>query len=298
MQSWAQVCAPGAGDNPMSQLADQTGLGNRQKVFGPNRANVRLLLYAALVFVLVGLVLVGIGLGKKYPRDKAGFVGGGVAMLFIAGGLFVGSRMQLKVQVEVCDQGFAARDWLGRRRTCRWDDVDTVYEFIGYYRATYRPNQWVYTVRAKDGHRIKLGMTIDNVRGLGHTVLYEVGKRRLPQALKTYRAGGLVDLGQISLSVQGLVSGQQLLPWDQVEKIRFGRMGDVSIYQKDKRVPWKTLLHPHIANYPVFRAVIHQVAIPPQTQAIIEDPTFVPSQPVAQPRALETTLSQKGEGRV
>jgi len=260
----------------MSQLANQTGLGNRHKVFGPNRANVRLLLYAALVLVLVGLVLVGSGLGKKYPRDKAGFVGGGVALLFIAGGLFAGSRLQLQVQVEVCDQGLAMRDWLGRRRTCRWDDINAVYEFIGYYRATYRPTQWLYTVRAKDGQSLKLGMSIANVQGLGHMVLSEVGRRRLPQAVQTYQAGGLVDLGQIGLSVQGLVSGQQLLPWDQVDKIRFGRMGDVSIYQKDKRTSWKTLPHAQIANYPVFRAVIHQVAVPPRTQAVIEDPTFRP----------------------
>jgi hypothetical protein len=261
----------------MNQLADQTGsLGNRQKVFGPNRANVRLLLYTALVFVLVGLALIVIGLGKTYPRDKAAFVGGGAALLFIAAGLYLGSRAQLQVQVEVYDLGFAATDWLGRRCTCRWDDIDAVYEFIGYYRATYRPTQWVYTVRAKDGQQVKLGMSIDNVQGLGHMVLFEVGRRRLPQALQTYRAGGSVDLGQIGLSVQGLVSGQQLLPWDQVDKIRFGRMGDVSIYQKDKRVSWKTLPHPQIANYPVFRAVIHQVAIPPRTQAVIEDPTFRP----------------------
>jgi hypothetical protein len=261
----------------MNQLADQTGsLGNRQKVFGPNRANVRLLLYTALVFVLVGLVLIVIGLGKTYPRDKAAFVGGGAVLLFMAAGLYLGSRAQLGVQVEVYDLGFAATDWLGRRRACRWDDIDAVYEFIGYYRATYRPTQWVYTVRAKDGQQVKLGMSIDNVQGLGHMVLFEVGRRRLPQALQTYRAGGSVDLGQIGLSVQGLVSGQQLLPWDQVDKIRFGRMGDVSIYQKDKRVSWKTLPHPQIANYPVFRAVIHQVAIPPRTQAVIEDPTFRP----------------------
>ena len=283
----------------MNQFPDQTvSLGSLQKVFGPNRVNVRLLLWTALVFVLVGLVLVGMGTGKKYPRDKAAFVGGGVVLLFMAAGLYLGSRAQLQVQVEVYGLGFATTDGLGRRRFCRWDDIDAVYEFIGYYRATYRPNQWVYTVRARDGQQIKLGMTIDNVQGLGHTILSEVGKRRLPQALKTYRAGGLVDLGQISLSSQGLVSGQQLLPWDQVDKIRFGRMGDVSIYQKDKRIPWKTIPHPRIANYPLFRAVIHQVAIPPRTQAIIEDPTFVLPQPVAQPRDSETTLSQKGKGRV
>jgi hypothetical protein len=75
-----------------------------------------------------------------------------------------------------------------------------------------RANVWLHTVHARDGQSLKLGLSIANAQGLGRMVLSEVGRRRLPQARQTYQAGGLVDLGQMGLSVQGLASGQQLLP--------------------------------------------------------------------------------------
>ena len=257
-------------------------LGNPQKTIGHNRANAQIILITMFVFIAVGIFFVVMGMGRKRPNDVIAFVGGGIGMLVIAAGLFWGYRAQLRIKCQVFEHGFATTDWLGHHNECLWDDITEVYEFVGYFRNTYRPNHWVYTICTKDGRKFKLDMALSNVAGLGAFIFDAVKERLLAQAMNVYQSGGTASFGdELGVNTRAFVSGQQELAWGEVEKIRFGKMNDVIIHQTGKRTPWKWIIHSKIANYPVLVALIRQIAKPPITQAIIEDvhgmpPTSVP----------------------
>lgn len=260
-------------------------LGNLKRAFGPNKANARMILYAIPLFVVVGLVFFVGGWGRERARDAFAFVCGGSGMLVVAAGLFWGYRRQLGARAEVYDEGFVWKSWIGAPRAVRWDDVTAVYEFIGYYRHYRHANQWLYTVYTRDGGRVKLSMAVESVSGLGMLVLSETGKRLLPRLLETYRSGGTVQFGaQLGIGRRGFVSGGQVLPWEQTEKIAFRARGDLLIHRKGQRVPWKMLIHSKIANYPVFRALIYEIvpANPADARPLIEDahPPASPAEPV------------------
>jgi hypothetical protein len=55
-----------------------SNLGNHQRTFGPNKANVKVIYYTIPVIGFVGIILLLGGLGKDHPRDVAGFVFGGI----------------------------------------------------------------------------------------------------------------------------------------------------------------------------------------------------------------------------
>jgi hypothetical protein len=240
-------------------------LGSLKTTFGPNRANAKIILYVMPVFILVGLVFIG------------GLWVATVLMWIIAAGLFWGYRAQMSAKVDVYERGLAAKDWLGRKSSFRWEEVTEVYEFIGYdlRRAGlgWRPIQWVYTVHTKDGQRIKLDMGYENIRGLGHFVLAETGKLLLPAAQAALKSGGTAAFGgQIGLSTRGLVSGPETLAWADVEKIRFTRTADITIHRKGQHVPWKLVMHGNIANFPAFQVCLHEVVKGTPAEAVLEDP--------------------------
>lgn len=271
--------------NPPAPL----NLGNLQKTVGHNRTNAQIILITMLVFIAVGIFFILMGTGRKRPNDVIGFVGGGVGMLVIAAGLFWAWRAQLRVKCEVYERGFALTSWLGRSTLCRWNDITQVYEFVGYYRNTFRPNHWVYTVWTRDGQEIKLDMALSNVSGLGAILFNSVTERLLAQGLDTYRSGGTISFGdEIGIHARGFVSGQQELAWADVEKIQFGKTKDLIIYQTGKRTPWKWIIHSKIANYPVLAMTILHIAKPPVTQAVIEGVTVRSPKPT--PGALSGSI--------
>ncbi len=242
----------------------EIGLGPVQTTFGPNKANAKIILYVMPVFILVGLVLIG-----SIPF-------GGILMLVIAAGLFAGYLMQMRARVDIHQNGLAGIDWRGRRFAFRWDAVTGVYEFIGYNQHTgHGANQWVYTVHTRDGQRIKLDMSYEKTRSLGYTVLKETGKLLLPAAQEALRSGGTVSFGeQVSLDQGGFVAQGGTLPWDQVEKIEINRSGDLLLRRKGLMVPWKMVMHSAIANFPVFRSLLHAAVRGTPAELLLEDPAY------------------------
>ncbi len=248
-------------------------MGELKATFGPNQANAKIILYVMPVFILVGFIII-----SRIPV-------GGIVMLLIAGGLFWGYRAQLRARAEVYEKGVATTDWLGRRQSFQWQDVAGVYEFIGYNQQTWRPTQWVYTVHLKDGRRVKFDMAYEKIRNLGILLLAETGKNFLPQSLELLKAGKTVSFGeQIGINSQGFISGGQTLAWDQVDGIKIGKDGDLTIRKVDQRLPWKLIMHPRIANFPTFRAILHQAVKGTHAELVIDDPAFERAQELNQPR--------------
>jgi hypothetical protein len=240
-------------------------LGSLKASYEANRENTTILRYSIPLSVLVGLALLVFGFRQYYVRDRFVLVGGGLLLFLVAAGLYLVYRGQLRMGVEVYDDGFVFTNRRNQRHVCRWDDVTEVYESIIYRNPQHRTGiiGRKCTVYQTDGQRIKLGVAIQNSDNLGLTIQAEVRKRLLPRAIETYKAGGTVAFGpELALSQQRLISGQKMLPWDEVAEIRLG-MG-VRISQKGKRRPWKSIMHSKVANYSVLRKLVEAISPKPQ----------------------------------
>ena len=265
----------------MNSTLEHGQMGKLQASYENNRAYAMDLLGFIILFGLAGLAALVAGFMQKRVPDKLLIMGIGLIPLAVGGRIYVAFRGRLRASAEVYDDGFVFTDGRNRRIPCRWDDVAEVYEKI-VYQGTGRirhPKWWTYTICMADGQRVVLNNAIDKVRNLGATVHDEVGKRLLPQALETYQQGETVTFGpRIGLRRKGLVFGQDIAPWEDVSKIKFSRMKSVEIY-KDKRRAWKTIFHAKIANYPTFKALLHQAveSNPPSAQPAIHDPGLRPS---------------------
>lgn len=239
------------------------GLGNLKMAYGPNRANARMILYVLPIFVLVGFILIG-------PIPV-----GGISMFVVAAGLLWGYWAQLRARAGVYEEGVALTDWLGHQQSFRWGEVTAVYEFIGYRDRFWTPNQWGYTVHTADGRQIKLDMGFEKVQNLGFMVLKETGKTFLPQYLERYRSGNPVTVGNdVILSTQGFGAGGDVLAWDQTSKVEITKRGDLLIHKREQRAVWKIVMHSKIANYPTFRAFLHEISSGSLVQGLIDDPQY------------------------
>ena len=255
-------------------------LGNLIKTFGPNRANAKVLLYVIPVFAVVGLIFFFSGFGRSRPGDAAAFIFGGIVFLLIAAGAFWGYRRQLTAKADVYEQGFLWKHWRGGQQIVRWEDINAVFEFIGYDRYQYRATQWLYTVCLKNGEQVKINMAVENIRSLGALILKESGQRMQLRMMDVYKTGGTAMLdGDLGFSHQGIISGQRTLPWEQVEKIHISDRGDLTVHQKGQHIPWKIMIHSKIPNFPVFRTMLHHIVedLLPGARPVIEDPSYKPS---------------------
>lgn len=240
-------------------------LGSLKASYEASRENTIILRYSIPLSVLVGLALFVFGFRQDYVRDRFALLGGGLLLFLVAVGLYFAYRGQLRMGVEVYDDGFVFTNRRNQRHVCRWDDVTEVHESIIYRNPQHRTSIMgrKCTVYQTDGQRIKLGVAIQNSNNLGLTIQAEVRKRLLPRAIETYKTGGTVAFGpELALSQQGLISGQEMLPWDEVAEIRLG-MG-VRISQKGKRRPWKSIMHSKVANYSVLRKLVEAINPKPQ----------------------------------
>ncbi len=252
---------------------DTTGqifnMGELKKSFGPNMANARIFLYVIPVFILVGLVLI-----SQIPA-------GGIGMLLIAGILFWGYRAQLRAKTDIYANGVAMKDWMGRSQSFHWQDVTAIHEHIGFdtRRGKWVARTWVYWVHLKDGRRVKFDMAYEQIRNIGHMLLSETGKIFLPQALEQYKAGQTISFGDmIGIGPHGLVSAGEMLDWKDVGEIRITEIGDLNIHRTNQRTPWKLVMHPKIANFPTFRAVLHEAVKGTPAEAMLKDPIFEQAQ--------------------
>ncbi len=241
-------------------------LGNPKASYGPNRENTIFLLIGISLCAVGGLVLPVVGFGQSYIRDRVILPAGGLLLLLIGVRLYFVYQSQRRIGVEVYADGFVLTDRRNQRHLCRWDDVTEVYEML-ILRDPARPGRGAaggkYTVHRAEGQPIKFGVSIQGSRNLGLTIQAQVKERLLPQVIETYQAGGIVAFGpQLSLSRQGITSGQETLPWNQVAEIRL-KMG-ARIRQRGKKRPWKSIGHSQIANYPVLRALVRTIHLKPQ----------------------------------
>ena len=239
-------------------------MGSLRASYGSSRENAALLLMTVIVCVLGGLVLLAFGLTRSYVREVVFLSGGGLLALLLGGVLFLVYRREGRAGVEVFDEGFAYIDRRKRRHVARWDDVVEVYEMPIYHRPERRSGVIgaKYTVHLADGRQLKLGVSIQDILGLGATIKSEVGKWLLPRAIEAYKARRTVAFGpKLSLSQEGVTCRGKKLPWSQVSRITL-REG-VRISQAGQRRPWGSVASFDLANKSVLRELLGAINLKP-----------------------------------
>ncbi len=236
-------------------------LGDLETLYENNRGHARDLLGFVGLFLITGLVVVGLGVTQDYARDQLLIVVGGLLLLTAGLGFYFAYRRRLNVSAAAYEKGFLFTDQRNQRIAWRWDEITEVYETITYQSSRMRiPRWWTYTIHKAGGDSLKLDQAIKNNRGLALRIQNEISQRLLPQMIQRYQTGETLTFGPLlGFNRQGIVSKDNLLPWEHIDKIKFTQLGNVQITQKGQNRPWSIVLHAKIANYPILKTLLPQV---------------------------------------
>lgn len=141
-----------------------------------------------------------------------------------------------------------------------WQDVD------GFWMQVVKHRQYgistgtthKYTVQRRDGKKIVFKDSYVRIEQLGDTLSDQLMAVMMPQALATVHAGGTVDFGPISVGPQGLMKGNKVLPWQEVQDVDI-RNGQMIIERQGKFLNWATFYVWKVKNVMVFLHLVNHV---------------------------------------
>lgn len=241
-----------------AQLAAMHQLGAPQSEY-----KVRVTIWAMLVWVVGGAFLTVVFLGAALSADTSGalIVFLFAALLCLGGALYVllSPLIYRSWRVYVCADGFLSRR--GEKiEAFRWDQIEAMWQAVTRHRTNgiYTGTTHKYTVRRKDGVQVIFNDRFGKVEELGNTLSRQITNYLLPQAINAYNAGSTLTFGPLSISLQGVSNGRELLPWHQITDIGVNR-GIVNVKKEGKWLNWSTIMVPRVPNVFVFMALTNYV---------------------------------------
>jgi hypothetical protein len=200
-----------------------------------------LVLGVGLVASCVGLWFVLRGPGWQ------GLVKEGLVKAVLLGPLFVGIGLHLLIKlfrnrglrVLVFPHGLVCLR-RGQAVVCRWDDVEEVWQDLTdqytLFGLVHRP-YYYYTLRLRDGSRVRFDHHLQDVRRLGDTVLRQTFPQLLRRALGALQAGEVLSYGGLTVSRHGLGNGKHVVPWGEVQQVGIYN-GRVLVARGGKWLKW------------------------------------------------------------
>ncbi len=113
-----------------------------------------------------------------------------------------------------------------------------------------------YTIERTDGAVFKLNSTLKNVGTLGQSIQQSVAQVHLPQAIAAYNADNLIPFGPLSVSLQGLSNGNEVVPWGQQQNLLLNR-GYLLVRKQGTNRNWAKVAVSRIPNYLVFIKLVN-----------------------------------------
>jgi hypothetical protein len=140
----------------------------------------------------------------------------------------------------------------------RWGDIVAVWESITEVRQNYikLKTNYRYTIRHRDGQKIVLTDTLENIEKLGRAIQKEVTQRLLAQAHDALNAGQTVDFGKVGVSRSGIIISKKTTPWKQIKKVDASD-GFIAISRHGKPLNWVAKMG-DIPNVYVFLTLVNQ----------------------------------------
>lgn len=148
-----------------------------------------------------------------------------------------------------------------RGEAVRWDQVQAIWEKVTqtYYTRTLMYTAHMYTVQRSDGKVLKQGRGLQNSRDMGLRMMREIRKVLLPTVRTAYEAGQTLSFGPISVNMQGLSRGKELIPWSEVGSITL-KQGTVCVEKNGRQLRWSSPVKAaDVPNLSVLIALVNHV---------------------------------------
>lgn len=137
----------------------------------------------------------------------------------------------------------------------RWDSVEAVW--LNIIRNRYGgTTTHTYTLRRRDGTKVKFSAVLKNVGLLGQTIQQEVMLIHMPLAITAYNSGNVVGFGPLTMSLQGISNGKETLPWNLVQSVTV-KQGYIFIHKVGKKTRWGYVRVSKVPNFLVFMNMVN-----------------------------------------
>lgn len=184
-----------------------------------------------------------------------------VGVLLLALGIYIlfSPLIYSSWHVYVCSDGFALVRG-SKIDAFRWDQIDNVmFRIIRRYRnGIYMGTTYRYTIRGLNGNQVILNNRFANIKMLGESITDMVTRVRLPQAIAAYRAGQMLYFGPLSVSMQGVSNGREIIGWHEISEVSINN-GSVAIRKAGKWLNWSSARVSDIPNYYVFFGLVNAI---------------------------------------
>lgn len=162
-------------------------------------------------------------------------------------------------RVYLCSNGFAYTHG-GKTDIYPWQHIDAMWQQVTrrYYNGIYTGTTHKYTIRRSDGAQLILNDIFPDVELIGNRIAQEITRCLLPRAITSYNAGQTITFGKLSVNMQGVSNGREMLPWNQIKGINVNR-GIVSVKKEGKILNWSTVQVAHVPNIFVFMALVNYI---------------------------------------
>jgi hypothetical protein len=232
-------------------------LGRRERTFRPNRGALQIWLVLCVIASVGGVVCLVLSFAGVISD---GGVAGAMFLLApgIGGGLWCLNFLSLKVDLH--EDGIVHMH-RGTRRVIPWSEIAGVFQAITevYQDGAYIGTYYKYTLELGDRTRIiYTNYRLQKVSELADEIIERTAALLLPQARQDYQEGKVVNFGPLSVSENGLHSGNNVLQWREVKGVRI-KEGYVSVSKRGKWLNWSNAAASSIPNLSVFLALVDEI---------------------------------------
>jgi hypothetical protein len=239
-------------------------LGNLREDFRISRGALVMCLVVVLLFLgffgRIGWSLAPTLLVIRNAGDLV-FTVGCLAMFLFAGGWMVVAFRKIilnrHMRVLLFDDGLVAirHDQVF---VARWDEIEwTRDEVIQQNKALIQQ----CTICLRSGKTFVLSNLTDllaDYERLVATIVEQSDSRRLPQALAELEAGRMLHFGGLSLTPEGIVQGERVLPWAEVHSIQ-SDMFRVAIERRGAWMTWATVANRYLCNRFLLKTLVNRL---------------------------------------
>jgi len=120
----------------------------------------------------------------------------------------------------------------------RWEQI----EHVWYKRGKHSyGSALTVTLCLYDGKTLKLDDTIGFVHALLYSIQEHVSKRQVPKKLADFQHKKVVTFGKINVEERGVNNGQELVPWDQIDKLDTTEDGLIVVIKHGRPLKWSPI---------------------------------------------------------
>lgn len=251
----------------VAQLAAAQQLGNCSGVY--QQLSKFRSLGIGLGLLALGLLLCSGGGWLGETLNLAGFLGRAIALISLGiflgflgmGVMFLSRAVHTRGEkVYLYTRGLIVTSKSGPQ-VYRWDQIGGLRDRVVEQKVrNYRVPIHSYSIRRFDGQQAALADTIPRMRELWSIITREVNAVLWPRVQSLYQQGKTISFGPLAISQQGISTGKERLPWDQVKSCMLAN-GRVVVERQGQAVRWADIAADEFTNLPLLERLIKQILV-------------------------------------